>query len=147
MSCLLSATLMLVGSPASAKPATGSCALLTRAEIKAVFGRAAAKPTTNAGTCFWDVGGGLGRGGGQVEVSIERGAVGVQDFQDSRSPVSSPVNGLGDQAFLDGEELEVLKGDAYVTLSGAFSLIGHSPSENELHARLIRLGKVVVRRV
>lgn len=53
------ASIVIAAQPAAGKTTTNPCALLTRAEIKQVYGGPVGKPTTDAsGGCKWEVRGG-----------------------------------------------------------------------------------------
>jgi hypothetical protein len=126
------------------------CRFLKRSEIKKVFGESVSSPSRNGGLCAWDLAGGIGkRGGGSLEVELDNNPGAAQNF-DGFAMSGEAIAGLGDRAFYGpGYQFgfNVLKGDTYLRLSAAFSLLGTEPSETRVRTKLAKLTSNAIKRI
>ena len=138
--------LVLPGGPAAATT-PNPCGVLKVSEIKRVVGGHVARGSRNADLCAWDTNGGLGRGGGEVQVTLDTGSDAVQSYAGAAQNQTA-VTGIGDQAFYDPVlGLNVLKGQSYLVLTASASILGKQSTDAEIRAKLTRLAAIALRRV
>ena len=144
----LALALGVLGSgPAAASAAPNPCGVLKVSEIKRVLGGHVARGSRNADLCGWDTNGGLGRGGGELQVTLDQGPDAVQNY-DGFAQDQTNLTGIGDKAFYDPTlGLNVVKGPSYLVLTSTASTLGRQPRDAAVRAKLIKLAAVALPRI